>query len=55
MLKAGSHNRPQLPVLVVEQEHGSAVGLQLRAGNLQNQLQQLGEIESGIQQARRLE
>ena len=52
MVKTGGGNGPELLAFLVGQKNGAALGLHLRARDLQDQLQQLRQVERGVQQAR---
>src|SRR5262249_2009277 len=52
VVKPGGGDGPQLFAVLVDQENRATLGLHLRARDLEDQLQQLGQVERGVQQAR---
>src|SRR5438270_5335057 len=51
MIKARGDNRPKLIALAVYQKNRAAVGLDLSPRDLEDQLQELSQIKSGVEQA----
>src|SRR5208282_2881406 len=50
VIEAGGHDRPQLVLLAIGQKDGAALGVALGAGDLQDAVQQLRQIEGRVQQ-----